>query len=167
MSGKWKKTLFWLAVWYIAWWLVASLYGKKTGTSLRQTIDDAKQNGEWTFKVLVDNFIGIHSNMIDSLKDEIMTEENINTLNNHKEELIKLLDQYKLKWNELLNELKKKGIVYADEASLKLKQLYDENINSINKMKDMAPKKSQELKEKLKLVFEEIALEMENIINKN
>lgn len=166
MCGKRKKTMFLLATGYILWWLVASLYVKKTGSTLRKNIETAKENWEGSFKVLANNFVETHSNLLDNLKEEIMTEENKAIFNEHKEEIFKILDSYKSKWTVLLKELKTKWESYKAEATKKLKDLYEDWIESINEMKDIAPKKAQELKKKLKWVFEEIEEEIEDFLDK-
>lgn len=167
MCGKGTKVLFWVAVWYIAGGLVSSMYSQKRGVTLRKDMKEARESGEWSLKVLVDNFVATHANMIDDIKDEVMSEENIEVFNEHKEEVIKLLDSYKAKTGALLRELKRKGETYLEEASRKMNELYNEKVEEINRMKNIAPRKAQELKRKLKATLHEIEAEMEELVKWN
>ncbi|MDR1944833.1 MAG: hypothetical protein LBQ59_01775 [Candidatus Peribacteria bacterium] len=49
------------------------------------------------FKELVNDFIDVHSNLVDDLKKEILTPENKKIFNEKKDELLKILDSYKVK----------------------------------------------------------------------
>jgi hypothetical protein len=58
---------------------------------------------------MVDSFIDTHTSLIDDLKEELMTEKNIKLFNEHKDEILKILDSYKDKGNILIDELKNEG----------------------------------------------------------
>jgi hypothetical protein len=45
----------------------------------------------------MDNFVDTHSNMIDDLKKELLSDKNKAIFNEHKEEIIKIIDSYKEK----------------------------------------------------------------------
>lgn len=161
-----KKNLFLLAAWYIAGWVIASIYNKKKPEQLKKELTKAKETWEWSFKVLVDSFIETHSNLLDDLKKEVLSEQNIAKFESHKEEVIKIIDSYKQKWNELINELKQNWKSYILIISEKLEDLYNEKLLEIESIKGMTPEKIEEIKNKLLLSFEELKKEIKKIKNK-
>jgi hypothetical protein len=46
---------------------------------------------------LVDDFVEVHSNLIDDLKKEILTPENKKLFNEKKDELLRILNSYKVR----------------------------------------------------------------------
>ena len=161
-----KKNLFLLAAWYIAGWVIASIYNKKKPEQLKKELTKAKETWEGSFKVLVDTFIETHSNLLDDLKKEVLSEQNIAKFESHKEEVLKIIDSYKEKWNSLINELKENGKWYILVISKKLEDLYNEKLLEIESIKGMTPEKIEELKNKLLLSFEELKKEIKKIKNK-
>lgn len=155
-----KKNIFLLAAWYIAGWLIASLYSNKKSEELKNDLEQSKKDWEGEFKVLLNNFIETHQNLINDIKTHIDTEKNRELFNTTKEELFKIIDSYKVQWLALLEELKVKWKTYVNEASEKLEKLYDEKRVEIDSLKDIAPEKLIEIKEKLKSTFEEIKNKM-------
>ncbi|MDR3150634.1 MAG: hypothetical protein LBU14_03325 [Candidatus Peribacteria bacterium] len=57
---------------------------------------------------MVDEFIEVHSNLFEDLKGQIMTPENKKLFNEKKDELLKWLNSYKTKANDILKDLKVK-----------------------------------------------------------
>ncbi len=161
-----KKNLFLLAAWYVAGWIIASIYNKKKPEQLKKELTKAKESGEGSFKVLVDSFVETHANLLDDLKKEVMSEQNIAKFEAHKEEVFKIIDSYKEKWNSLINELRENGKGYILVISKKLEDLYNEKLLEIESIKDMTPEKIDELKNKLLLSFEELKKEIKKIKNK-
>lgn len=158
-----KKNIFMLAAWYIAGWLVASIYGKKKPNELKKEMEEAKKTGEWNFKVIADNFIDIHQSMVEDIKKEILTETNIKLFNEKKEEILEIIDVYKVKWTELIEELKIQWKDYLGKASEELEKLYNEKKNEIEWLKWVAPEKISELKTWLLASFEELKKEIKKI----
>ena len=158
-----KKNIFLLAAWYVAGWLIASIYNKKQPTELKKELETASVSWEWKFKIMVDSFVETHSALVEDLKKELMTEKNIKIFNEHKEELLNILDSYKEKWNNLIEELKKEGKWYIVTASEKLETLYKEKIEELETLKWVAPEKIEWFKEKLLSSFEELKTEMKKI----
>ena len=158
-----KKNIFLLAAWYIAGWIVASLYWKKEPSELKKEIKDAKNDGEWNFKVFIDNFIDIHQTMVEDLKKEIMTEDNIKLFNDKKEEILEIIEVYKVKWTELIEELKVQWKDYIVTASEELEKLYNEKKDEIETLKWVAPEKVTELKNWLLASFEELKKEIKKV----
>jgi len=158
-----KKNIFLLAAWYVAGGLVASLYNKKKPAELKKELESAKETGEWSFKVIVDSFIETHSNLVDDLKKELMTEKNMKIFNEHKDEVLKILDSYKEKWNILIDELKVQWKSYLFTASEKLEELYKEKIDEIESLKWVAPEKIAEFKDKLLVSFDELKNEIKKV----
>lgn len=158
-----KKNIFLLAAWYIAWWLIASVYNKKKPNELKKEIEKAKESWEWSFKVIVDSFIETHSNLIEDLKKDLMSEKNIKIFNEHKDMILKIMDSYKEKWNILIEELKTKWKEYVFTTSEKLEKLYTDKIKEIEELKWVAPEKLSELKDKLLVTFQELKKEIKKI----
>lgn len=151
-----KKNIFLLAAWYVAWGLIASLYNKKKPEELKQELEDSKTTWEGEFKVLLNNFVDTHQNLINDIKAHINNEKNIEFYKAKKEEILKIVDSYKDQWLKLLEELKVKGKTFVSEASIKLEQLYNDKKLEIEAIKEIAPEKLNEIKEKLRLTYEEI-----------
>jgi len=161
-----KKNLFLLAAWYVAGWIIASIYNKKKPEELKNELTKAKETWEWSFKVLVDNFVETHANLLENLKNEVMSEQNMAKFESHKEEVLKIIDSYKEKWNSLIKELKENWKGYILVISKKLEDLYNEKLLEIESIKGMTPEKIDELKNKLLLSFEELKKEIKKIKNK-
>lgn len=70
-----KKNIFLLAAWYIAGGIVASIYSKKKPEELKTELESAKESGKWSFKVIMDNFVDTHANMIDNLKKNYLVKK--------------------------------------------------------------------------------------------
>ncbi|MDP2091230.1 MAG: hypothetical protein Q8K30_06570 [Candidatus Gracilibacteria bacterium] len=155
-----KKNIFLLAAGYIAGGLIASLYNTKKSEELKSDIEKSKVEGEGEFKVLLNNFIETHQNLINDIKNHVNTEKNRELFYTKKEELLKIIDSYKIQGLELLEELKVKGKSFILEASEKLEVLYNEKRLEIDSLKDIAPEKLSEIKEKLRITFEEIKNKM-------
>ena len=162
-----KKNLFLLAAWYVAGWIIASIYWKKKQAEIQKEIVDAKEKWEWNFKIFVDNFIDIHQNMLNDLKTQVMTEENIKLFNDKKDEILQIIDVYKVKWTELIEELKNNWKEYIVVVSEKLELLYNEKREEIESLKWVAPEKITELKNWLLASFEELKNEIKNYNKKD
>jgi len=158
-----KKNIFLLAAWYVAGWIIASLYNKKKPEQLKKELEKAKVAWEGSFKVLLDTFVETQANLIEDLKKDVLSEKNIKLFNDHKDEVLKIIDSYKEKGNLLLKELKENGKEYLIIASEKLEKLYYEKIDEIDALKWMAPEKMEELKEKLLTTYNELKNEIKKI----
>jgi undecaprenyl pyrophosphate synthase len=131
-----KKNIFLLAAWYVAGGLIASLYGKKKPWELQKDLEKSRKEGEGDFKVVLDNFIDTHANLIEKLKKEVLTDKNKELFNSKKDELLKVVDVYKKQWEELVDELKTKWKGFLVEASDNLEKLYDEKVEQIEQIKE-------------------------------
>ncbi len=151
-----KKNIFLLAAWYVAGWIIASLYSKKKPSELKKDLENSKENWEGEFKVMLNNFVDTHSNLLEDLKTHIMTDKNKELFNEKKEELLSLVEDYKKQWVELTEELKVKGKEFLVEASDNLEKLYDEKKEEIAVIKDIAPEKVKGLWKELKETFNEV-----------
>lgn len=139
-----KKNIFLLAAWYIAWGVISSLYSKKKSEDLKKELDKSDTK-EGDFKVMFDNFIDTHQNLLEDLKSNVMTEKNKELLNEKKEELLEVIDLYKVKWEELIDELKFKWKDFIVEASDTLEKVYNEKKEEINQLKEVAPAKAKKI----------------------
>lgn len=158
-----KKNIFLLAAWYVAGWIIASIYNKKKPEELKKELSKAKEAWEGSFKILLDTFINTQANLIEDLKKEVLSEKNIKLFNEHKDEVLKIIDSYKEKGNLLLKELKENGKDYLVVVSEKLEKLYNEKVSEIESLKWMAPEKVEELKSKLLSTYDELKKEIKKI----
>lgn len=161
-----KKNLFLLAAWYVAGWIISSLYNSKKPEELKKTLKEAKEKWDGSFKILVDTFIETHTNLIDDLREELLSEKNKKLLTDHKDDILNIIDSYKEKWNLLIEELKINGKSYLYETTEKLDLLYREKILELDELKSIAPDKMELLKDKLLLSFEELKKEIKNVKTK-
>jgi len=161
-----NKKLLLIASWYILWGLVASKYNKKTPDELNNDLIEARKSWKKDIDVYLDNFIETHKNLLDNFKTEVFSDKNKEIFNSKKEELFNLLDDYKVKGEELLWELKVKWKDYSLEVKDKLEVLYKEKINELDKLKDQAPEKIEKVKENLKETFDNFKKDIETKIKK-
>ena len=150
------KKIITLAVWYVAWSVVASLFNNKKWANFKKELAKAKEEGKDTKMMVLDNFIDTQKKFAQTLKKEILTEENIEYLKWKKQDIESLVDDYKLEWEKLLDELKGKGEDYLDTAKVKLEDLYNEKIEEISNLKWDAPEKLEELKNMLLKMLEDM-----------
>ena len=120
MSKKWILTV---ATAYVAGVAAATFYWKNS-KQLRKDLEKAEEEGTSKFQVVIWAFLDTHSNMINSLKEEIMCERNI----------------------KLYHE-------YMDEAWKKLKELYNSKVFDLENIKWISSKALEELKDKLSRIF--------------
>ena len=151
-----KKNIFLLAAWYIAGGIIASLYYKKKMEELKKELEKSRSEWEGDFKVMLENFIETHTNLLEDLKAHIMTDKNKALFSEKKNEFLNIVDVYKKQWTELIEELKVKWKDFIVEASDSLEKLYEEKKEEIEALKNVAPEKAQESKNSLKETFEEI-----------
>ena len=149
------KKLITLAVWYVAWSLITSLFTDKKWTSLKKDLEKAQKQWKDVKKVVLDNFIETQKNFFEAMKEEVFTEENIEYLKGKKKELEALVNDYKVEWIKLLDELQTNGEDYMDTAKWKLEDLYNQKKLELDDFKWDAPEKIEELKIKLLKLFEE------------
>lgn len=153
------KKLFYLAMWYLAWSAVSSLYSDKKWKDLKKDIKKASENGKHDPKmVLLENFIETHKNFFNDLKDIVDTKENRQYLKDKKEEVLDLIDRYKDDSEMMIDQLKWKWKKYMSEVSEKLEEFYkekkkewEEYLSSIWSKEDVTT-----FKEKLWLVYEDL-----------
>jgi len=155
-----KKNIFLLAAWYVAWGIVSALYNKKKPVELKKDLEKSRKSWDGDFKVMLNNFIDTHENLISDLKDYVLTDKNKKIYKEKKDELLLVVDTYKKQWQELAEELKVKWKEFVVEASDTLEKLYEEKKEEIEEIKKVAPEKVKELKEKAKEVVEEVKKEI-------
>lgn len=143
-----KKNIFILAAWYVAGWIISSFYNKKKPGELKKELDASRTEWEWDFKVILNNFISTHQNLLEDLKVQVMSDKNKELFNSKKDDLLKIVDTYKDQWVELVDELKVKWKEFLSEASDNLEKMYAEKKDEIDALKDSAPEKITELKNK-------------------
>lgn len=161
-----KKGLVTLTAAYLAWVAAATFYWRN-GKQLRKDLEKAEEEGDSKLWVVLCAFIETHKNMINSLKEEIMSEKNIELYNKCKDEALKIFDSYKEKWKELMAELKEKWADYASKTYQKLEELYNSKIFDLENIKWISAKTLEELKAKLASVFKSTKDEIEEEIEKS
>jgi len=161
-----KKGLVTLTAAYLAWVAAATFYWRN-GKQLKKDLEKAEEEGDSKLWVVLCAFIETHKNMINSLKEEIMSEKNIELYNKCKDEALKIFDSYKEKWKELMAELKEKWADYASKTYQKLEELYNSKIFDLENIKWISAKTLEELKAKLASVFKSTKDEIEEEIEKS
>ena len=155
MFGINKKTLL-LAGAYIAGTVITTLFSDKKWKKVREEIEQASWDTKKIKSIIIDNFIETHKNLLDSLKQKVVNEENKKLLNEKISQAKSLVEEYKLEWEKLLEELKEKWASYADTAKEKLEKLYEEKKETISSLNKQAPEKIKEAKNYLLEKFEEV-----------
>lgn len=161
-----KKGLVTLTAAYLAWVAAATFYWRN-GKQLKKDLEKAEEEGGSKLWVVLCAFIETHKNMINSLKEEIMSEKNIELYHKCKDEALKIFDSYKEKWKELMAELKEKWADYASKTYQKLEELYNSKIFDLENIKWISAKTLEELKAKLASVFKSTKDEIEEEIEKS
>ena len=161
-----KYGLVTLTAAYLAWVAAATFYWRN-GKQLRKDLEKAEEEGDSKLWVVLCAFIETHKNMINSLKEEIMSEKNIELYHKCKDEALKIFDSYKEKWKELMAELKEKWADYASKTYQKLEELYNSKIFDLENIKWISAKTLEELKAKLASVFKSTKDEIEEEIEKS
>lgn len=161
-----KKGLVTLTAAYLAWVAAATFYWRN-GKQLKKDLEKAEEEGNSKLWVVLCAFIETHKNMINSLKEEIMSEKNIELYHKCKDEALKIFDSYKEKWKELMAELKEKWADYASKTYQKLEELYNSKIFDLENIKWISAKTLEELKAKLASVFKSTKDEIEEEIEKS
>ena len=161
-----KKGLVTLTAAYLAW-VAAETFYWRNGKQLKKDLEKAEEEGDSKLWVVLCAFIETHKNMINSLKEEIMSEKNIELYNKCKDEALKIFDSYKEKWKELMAELKEKWADYASKTYQKLEELYNSKIFDLENIKWISAKTLEELKAKLASVFKSTKDEIEEEIEKS
>lgn len=161
-----KKGLVTLTAAYLAWVAAATFYWRN-GKQLKKDLEKAEEEGNSKLWVVLCTFIETHKNMINSLKEEIMSEKNIELYHKCKDEALKIFDSYKEKWKELMAELKEKWADYASKTYQKLEELYNSKIFDLENIKWISAKTLEELKAKLASVFKSTKDEIEEEIEKS
>ena len=155
MFWIWKKALL-VVGGYLAGGLVATLYGEKKGKKVREDLEEVKWDNEKTKNIVVDSFIDTHKNFLESLKKNVLTEENKEIFNKKVDEAKELVKGYKKDWEKLIEELKEKGSEYADTAKEELEKLYENKKSDLKELQNEAPEKIEKVKNKLISKFDEV-----------
>ncbi len=100
------RKLILLLSWYIAWSVVSSLYSNKKWKDLKISLSKAKNAWKNEKKLLLDNIIETQKNFIWDLERLFFTDENKKYITDKKEELVNIINNYKIEWEKLLKTLK-------------------------------------------------------------
>ncbi len=130
MFGIGQKTLL-LVGWYVVWSLITSLYNDKKGKKVREELEEVKWDNKEAQKIIINNFIDTHKNLLESFKKNILTEENKTLLNQ--------------KFDKAKNEFEN----FVEDKKEDLKDLQKNTPNKINKIKKNIVSKFSEVKEKI------------------
>jgi cell shape-determining protein MreC len=155
MFGIWKKTML-ITAGYIIWGLVATLFSEKKWEKVREDLKKVEGNNKKTKEIILNNFINTHQNLLESFKEQVLTEENKKLILKEIEKDTKIIKDYKKQGEHLLEELKEKGITYVDTAKTELEKLYEEKKLHFKDFQNHAPEQIEEIKEKLISKFNEV-----------
>ncbi len=150
-------TLLWV---YASWVVAALLYNKKSPAQIKTELDTAKESGEKNIKVLFNNFIEIHQNLLDTLKTKLLTEENKAKFYAKKDDFISLALDFKSNSEKIFEEYKNLGKDYSTEWIQKLEQFYTEKLNEVEELKKKTPEKIEAVKIKIIAYYEDIKSKM-------
>lgn len=152
------KKLFYLAMGYIAWNAVSSLYWNKKWKELKKDMKKASNDKHDPKMVLIENFIETHKNFFNDLKEMVESEENRQYFKDKKEEVLDLIERYKEDSEWMIDELKWKWKKYIEEVSVKLEEFYKEKKKEWEAYLTSAWAKEElgHFKEKLGEVYEEL-----------
>ena len=120
------KKLFYLAMGYLAWNAVSSLYWTKKWVQLKKDMKKATNDKHDPKMVLLENFVETHKNSFTDLKDMLESEENKKFFEDKKDDILWLIERYKEDSEWMILELKWKWKKYIQEVSLKLEEFYKE-----------------------------------------
>lgn len=149
-----KKLLLLLGA-YVSWVAAALVYNKKNPSEIKSELDDARKNEDNNLKVLFNNFIEIHKNLLDDLKAKTLTDENKEMFYKKRDEILALVEDYRQKAQEVLKEYQVKWKDYAEEWLKKLEKFYKEKLEELDELKEDAPEKLEKAKEKLLAYYDE------------
>ncbi len=150
-----KKFLLAVAA-YVIGSVVATNYSEKKGQNIRADLEKAKKKGEDSKKILLGNFLEVHKNLLDGLKEIILTDSNKALFDKKVKKLKKVVKQYSVEWEKLLEELKTKGGDYTKIAKEELEKNYNEKKSQLEELKSEAPEKVEKMKAKLLTKFDEM-----------
>jgi len=150
-----KKTKLLMLVWaYFAWAAITSMYSKKTDKEIQNEMMRNKDEWKSPCKVLLWNFIDVHTRLFSDVKDNVLTDENIDKFNTQKDRLTNVLQEYKYEGEKILKDLQDNWPEYSKEILNKLNDLYEEKKVKLQKNKVDFPEIIEEYEDKL---FEKFA----------
>lgn len=156
-----KKLL--LALWIYATWVATALvYNKKTPSEIKIELQKSTSSWGWNFKVLFNNFIEIHQNLLESIKTKLLTEKNKEYFFQKKDEINSKLLDFKINWEKLLEEYKILWKDYSNDFLKKLEIFYEEKIKELDELNKKKPEKIDDIKKGLLNYFEELKEKIKN-----
>jgi len=152
------KKLFYLAMGYLAWNAVSSLYWTKKWKELKKDMKKASGGKHDPKMVLLENFIETHKNFFTDLKDMVESDESKKFFEDKKDDILWLIERYREDSEWMILELKWKWKKYIQEVSLKLEEFYKEKKREWEEYLSSAWAKEElwYFKEKLWQVYEEL-----------
>lgn len=152
------KKIFFLAAWYVAWSTISSLYSSKKGRELQRDLKKAYETKQDPTKILMDNFVEMHKNMFTDIKTKATSEDTKAYFKTKKDEVFKIVDNYKKEWEKMIDELKVKWKDYIDSVAVELEKFYkDKKVEIEKSLKELKvdEEDSVSIKEKLNSVYED------------
>ncbi len=136
------KKLLLLLGGYVVWNVVNSIYNNTKWKDLKKEMKIAKKSWFDSKKVVINNFLETHKNILDSLKKDVLTEENIALFNKKKEDALSVINEYKKSWEELLKDLKWKWSDFVNSAKDEISDIYEEKKSKFKKSEIKSSKKN-------------------------
>lgn len=132
-----KKGLCTLVIWYITWSFIASIFAKKNSIELKEKANDCTMWWKCNKKIYIENFLDTQKDFFKYIKEKYFTDENKVFLDEKKQEVNNVIEEYKTKGEQLFADLKlrwEKFIKDIKENVEKRKDKKDELVeNSIEK----------------------------------
>ncbi|MDP5039235.1 MAG: hypothetical protein NWP80_02210, partial [Candidatus Gracilibacteria bacterium] len=94
------------------------IYNKKSSQEL-------KVGEKLDSKIILNNFIEVHQNILEDLKSRLLTNENKQKFNN-------IVSEYKLKAKDIMLEVSQKGKDYLEDGLEKLEKVTNEELDKLN-----------------------------------
>jgi len=147
MSIKWILTL---AAWYVAWSIISSVFSKKTPSVVKKELDKAKDSKEETISVLFNNFLETQKNFFEKAKEEIKSEDKKALIEEKKEKIISLFDEYKNEAIVFVRDLTSSDEEKVALSKTKIDKIYSEKKEKIIKITKDLPEIKDNILESFK-----------------
>jgi hypothetical protein len=93
---------------YLAWSLVMTMFTKKSSIELKEQAKECKLWWKCEKTVFIKNFIETQKDFYNHIREKYFTDENKVFMEQKKEEVNKVIEEYRTKWEQLFADLKAK-----------------------------------------------------------
>lgn len=151
-----KKVLFLLAVGYVAWNIVWSMFSSRRSEDIKKDISKAKKGWEDTTEIYFDTVVDVNSNMYNSFKECVFTPKNKKLLANKKAELFDYISRLKEESLELLENAKEVWKEKSEDAIKMIENFYKTKKIEILEKFSESKEELSELQDKLEKEYKKL-----------